>query len=151
MPWDQSKRVFFSNIFHLNPNIGGGGGPWGNNIRSRQFFSLSTMFDLRRLNGLPARRRTSAYGLFSWIHLDCDWQTKLAVLSVQSQYNWIQLNRPKAEARRPFNLHRSNIVQCETHRRILMRHSQAVFRGHVNLLFSYLSWETGMVWWHSSD
>ena len=25
------------------------------------------------------------------------------------------------------------------------------FLGHVNLLFSYLSWETDMVWWHSSD
>ena len=129
MPWDQSKRVFFSNIFHLNPNIGGGGGPWGNNIRSRQFFSLSTMFDLRRLNGLPARR--CPFGLFSWIHLDCDWQTKLAVLSVQLQYKWIQLNRHVSTclsnyntnesswtdqkcllARRPFNLRRSNIVTC---------------------------------------
>ena len=37
------------------------------------------------------------------------------------------------------------------HWRILMRRFQAVFRGHVNLLYSYLSWETGMVWWNSSD
>ena len=37
------------------------------------------------------------------------------------------------------------------HRRILVRRFQAVFRVHLNLLFSYLSWETGMVRWHSSD
>ena len=70
------------------------------------------MFDLRRLNGLPARRRT--FGLFSWIYLDCEWQTRLAVLSVQLQSKVIQLNRPKVRllAGRSFNLClcRSNIV-----------------------------------------
>ena len=35
--------------------------------------------------------------------------------------------------------------------RIWIRRFHAVFNGHLNLLFSYLSWETGMVWWHSSD
>ena len=48
------------------------------------FCILATMFDLRTVNSLAVRRQ--AFGLFSWIQLDCDWQTKLAVLSVQLQY-----------------------------------------------------------------
>ena len=33
-----------------------------------------TMFDLRRVYGLKARRQ--AFGLFSWIQLDCNWTDK---------------------------------------------------------------------------
>ena len=43
----------------------------------------TTMFDLCRVNGLAVRRQ--AFGLFDWIQLDCDWQTKSAGLSVQFQ------------------------------------------------------------------
>ena len=70
----------------------------------------STFHYGRLMHSLAVKRRAS--GLFNWIQIDCDWQTKLAVLSVQLQYNWIQLSRPKAclLAGRPFNLRRSNIV-----------------------------------------
>ena len=70
----------------------------------------STFHYGRLMHSLAVKRRAS--GLFNWIQIDCDWQTKLAVLSVQLQSKWIQLNRPKARllARRPFNLRRSNVV-----------------------------------------
>ena len=44
-----------------------------------------------------------------------------------------------------------HVLLCNEHRRIIMRRFCVVFSGHVNLLFSNPSWETGMVWWHSSD
>ena len=56
------------------------------------------------------------------------------------------------KSRKTINNFQQNLIWIgAAHRRILMRCLHAVFSGHVILLFSYPSWETGMVWWHSSD
>ena len=62
-------------------------------VRIYQSVHPATILDLWSKNGLQLKMW--AFGLFNLIQLDCHWQSKSAVLSVQLQSSWIPLNRQK--------------------------------------------------------
>ena len=62
-------------------------------VRIYQSVHPATILDLWSKNGLQLKMR--AFGLFNLIQLDCHWQSKSAVLSVQISPNTIKLDPVK--------------------------------------------------------
>ena len=82
-------------------------------IFSNLFFQLHPIITLLILDQLACsllKINTTFHQLFKYATKDATFSS----IRWEFQSKWIQLNRPKVRllARRPFNLHRSNIVSC---------------------------------------